>query len=69
DPVYSGKVAAGMIGRARAGDFAAAQGVIFIHTGGQPALFAEEPKLTAVFAGDSADAAAEAAAEAAASRA
>ena len=67
DPVYSGKVAAGMIGRARAGDFAAAKGVIFIHTGGQPALFAYEPKLTAVFAGDSAGAAAEAAAEAAAS--
>ena len=36
-PLLFGKVAAGMIGRARAGDLAAAKGVIFIHTGGQPA--------------------------------
>lgn len=49
DPVYSGKVAAGMMAMAADGDFAHAKGVIFIHTGGQPALFAYEPALTAAY--------------------
>jgi D-cysteine desulfhydrase/L-cysteate sulfo-lyase len=49
DPVYSGKVAAGMMHMAAAGDFAHAKGVIFIHTGGQPALFAYEPALTTAY--------------------
>ena len=40
DPVYTGKVAAGMIDYIRKGKFAADSTVIFLHTGGDPALFA-----------------------------
>ena len=45
DPVYSGKAMAGLIGHIRAGryrasDSASANDVVFIHTGGTPALFA-----------------------------
>ena len=41
DPVYSGRAAAGMIDLIRRGHFATDQTVLFWHTGGQPALFAE----------------------------
>lgn len=41
DPVYSGRAAAGMIDLIRKGHFAPDQTVLFWHTGGQPALFAE----------------------------
>jgi 1-aminocyclopropane-1-carboxylate deaminase/D-cysteine desulfhydrase-like pyridoxal-dependent ACC family enzyme len=45
DPHYSAKGMAGLIGAIRSGLFRAGQTVVFIHTGGQPALFAydEEP--------------------------
>ena len=40
DPVYTGKAMAGLIAHARSGRIAAGSRVLFIHTGGQPALFA-----------------------------
>ena len=40
DPVYTGKTFGGMIDHIRQGQFAADQTVIFVHTGGTPALFA-----------------------------
>lgn len=40
DPVYSSKAFAGMIADIRAGKFASSDSVIFLHTGGSPALFA-----------------------------
>jgi D-cysteine desulfhydrase len=40
DPVYTGKVMAGLIGLARAGALGAGQRVLFLHTGGMPSLFA-----------------------------
>jgi L-cysteate sulfo-lyase len=40
DPVYSAKGLAGLIVLIRAGRWTAAQDVVFIHTGGAPALFA-----------------------------
>lgn len=39
DPVYSGKAMAGLIGMIRAGRFDAGETVVFLHTGGTPALF------------------------------
>ena len=42
DPVYTGKVMAGLIGMARAGALKADQKVLFMHTGGLPALHAYE---------------------------
>jgi len=46
DPVYTGKVFAGMIHRIRHGGYPSDANVLFIHTGGQPALFAYEPEIT-----------------------
>src|SRR5262249_28637204 len=40
DPVYSGKAMGGLIGLVRQGRFAKDETVVFIHTGGTPALFA-----------------------------
>ncbi len=40
DPVYSGKAAAGLIDLVRKGVFAAGSNVLFLHTGGAPALYA-----------------------------
>jgi D-cysteine desulfhydrase family pyridoxal phosphate-dependent enzyme len=40
DPVYSGKAMAGMIDHIRAGRYSAGESVVFLHTGGAPALFA-----------------------------
>jgi D-cysteine desulfhydrase len=40
DPVYTGKVMAGLIGLARRGELRAGERVLFMHTGGMPALFA-----------------------------
>ncbi len=40
DPVYTGKAMAGLIAHVRTGRIAAGSRVLFIHTGGQPALFA-----------------------------
>ena len=40
DPVYSGKAAAGLIDLVRKGHFPAGSNVLFLHTGGSPALYA-----------------------------
>jgi len=40
DPVYSGKAAAGLIDLVRQGQFPAGANVLFLHTGGSPALYA-----------------------------
>lgn len=40
DPVYTGKAMAGLIDLVRRGSFTSGQRVLFIHTGGSPALFA-----------------------------
>ena len=45
DPVYTGKIMAGLIGLAREGRFAPGQNVLFIHTGGAPSLSAFEGEL------------------------
>lgn len=42
DPVYTGRAAAGMIDLIRRGLFSKDEIVLFWHTGGQPALFAEK---------------------------
>jgi D-cysteine desulfhydrase family pyridoxal phosphate-dependent enzyme len=42
DPVYTGRAAAGLIDLVRKGFFAKDETVLFWHTGGQPALFAEK---------------------------
>ncbi len=39
DPVYTGKAMAGLIAGARSGRYRATETVIFLHTGGQAALF------------------------------
>lgn len=41
DPVYTGRAAAGLIDLVRKGNFAPDQTVLFWHTGGTPALFAD----------------------------
>jgi D-cysteine desulfhydrase len=40
DPVYSGKTAAGLIDLVRNGHFTSGANVLFLHTGGSPALYA-----------------------------
>ena len=40
DPVYTGKSLAGLIGRARLGDFKGCENILYIHTGGVAALSA-----------------------------
>lgn len=40
DPVYSGKAAAGLIDLVRKGAFPEGSNVVFLHTGGSPALYA-----------------------------
>ncbi len=40
DPVYTGKAMAGLIGLVRQGFFKKGANVLFVHTGGSPALFA-----------------------------
>jgi D-cysteine desulfhydrase len=42
DPVYTGRAAAGLIDLIRKGHFKPGETVLFWHTGGQPALFAEK---------------------------
>lgn len=42
DPVYTGRAAAGLIDLIRRGHLSAGQTVVFWHTGGVPALFAEQ---------------------------
>ena len=45
DPVYTGKAAAGLIGLIRSGEIGPDETVLFLHTGGSPALFAYQPVL------------------------
>jgi D-cysteine desulfhydrase len=40
DPVYTGKAMAGLIGLIRRGTFKPSDNVVFVHTGGSPALYA-----------------------------
>lgn len=40
DPVYTGKAMAGLIERVRGGEFSKSDNIIFLHTGGSPALYA-----------------------------
>jgi D-cysteine desulfhydrase family pyridoxal phosphate-dependent enzyme len=46
DPTYTAKTMAGLIAQARDGTIAAGSTVLFIHTGGTPALFAYAPELS-----------------------
>jgi D-cysteine desulfhydrase/L-cysteate sulfo-lyase len=39
DPVYTGKAAAGMLAHVRAGMFSSDDALVFVHTGGSPAIF------------------------------
>ena len=47
DPVYSGKAMAGLIHHIRTGIIDPSETVIFLHTGGSPALFAKATELVA----------------------
>jgi D-cysteine desulfhydrase len=47
DPVYTGKAMAGLIGLVRRGMFVKGQKVLFVHTGGSPALYAYQDVLSA----------------------
>jgi 1-aminocyclopropane-1-carboxylate deaminase/D-cysteine desulfhydrase-like pyridoxal-dependent ACC family enzyme len=42
DPVYTGRVAGGLLDLIRKGFFSRDEKVLFWHTGGTPALFAEK---------------------------
>ncbi|PSR22470.1 MAG: D-cysteine desulfhydrase [Sulfobacillus acidophilus] len=43
DPVYTGKAMAGLLGLVREGAFSSHENVLFLHTGGSPALYAYTP--------------------------
>jgi D-cysteine desulfhydrase len=45
DPVYTGKAMAGLLALVRGGTFKAGQRVLFVHTGGAPALYAYQSVL------------------------
>jgi D-cysteine desulfhydrase family pyridoxal phosphate-dependent enzyme len=47
DPVYTGKAMAGLIARVRKGVYATDETVVFLHTGGTPALFAYRDAIVA----------------------
>jgi len=46
DPMYTGKAMAGLIDHVRKGKFGSGETVVFIHTGGHPALFSHNLALT-----------------------
>jgi D-cysteine desulfhydrase family pyridoxal phosphate-dependent enzyme len=46
DPVYTGKAMAGLLGHAREGRLGPDDTVVFLHTGGSPALFAYTTEMT-----------------------
>lgn len=46
DPVYTGKAMAGLIGLVRRGAFHPSDNVVFVHTGGSPALYAYQSEFT-----------------------
>lgn len=52
DPVYTGKAAAGLIGLGRANTWGPDATVVFLHTGGLPALFGYRDDLNAYLAAD-----------------
>ena len=45
DPVYTGKAMAGLVAHVRAGRIAAGSRMLFVHTGGLPAIFAYADRL------------------------
>lgn len=45
DPVYTGKAMAGLIGMVRSGEIGRGERVLFVHTGGSPALYAYQAVL------------------------
>ena len=45
DPVYTGKAMAGLIGMIREGQLKKGENVLFVHTGGSPALYAYIPTI------------------------
>jgi D-cysteine desulfhydrase len=45
DPVYTGKTMAGLIALIRRGTFKKGEHVLFVHTGGAPALYAYQSVL------------------------
>jgi len=45
DPVYTGKAMAGLIDMVKGGRFDKGENVVFVHTGGNPALFAYQKAL------------------------
>ena len=45
DPVYTGRAAAGMIDLIHKGFFRPEENVVFWHTGGTPALFADQYRI------------------------
>ena len=51
DPVYTGKAMAGMVDLLRKGYFEPGEGVVFMHTGGTPALFPHKEELLALLKG------------------
>jgi 1-aminocyclopropane-1-carboxylate deaminase/D-cysteine desulfhydrase-like pyridoxal-dependent ACC family enzyme len=53
DPIYTGKAMAGLIGHAREGRFTSDDVVVFLHTGGSPALFAYHEEAAQSFASNS----------------
>ena len=46
DPVYTGKAMAGLFGLIRQGRFKKGEQVLFVHTGGSPALYVYQSVLT-----------------------
>jgi D-cysteine desulfhydrase/L-cysteate sulfo-lyase len=52
DPIYTGKAMAGLIDHARTGRLGPASTVVFIHTGGLPALFAFKDEVLATLDGE-----------------
>jgi D-cysteine desulfhydrase family pyridoxal phosphate-dependent enzyme len=48
DPVYTSKAFAGMVADIRGGRYSADDAVVFLHTGGSPALFAQTDILTEI---------------------
>ncbi|CAN5761182.1 hypothetical protein BH23CHL2_BH23CHL2_01290 [soil metagenome] len=48
DPVYTGKAFAAMVADIRSGELSAGDTVIFLHTGGTPALFAKRAEIAPI---------------------
>jgi D-cysteine desulfhydrase len=51
EPVYNGKAAAALMGRAARGEFEAGEHVVFLHTGGLPGLYGYGPEAAVAAAG------------------